>query len=159
MSDPEPRPPLYPATLIRRLNQIAVAQFTAAMGRAGLDLTPVQFCAMDALAAQPGVDQATLASLIGYDRATLGKVVERLELKEILHREVRAEDRRARSLHLTPQGVALLAKARPQVAALQPQILDGLSGSEKDELIRLLTKVTDRVEESDHEAPPMVRFG
>ncbi len=158
MSDPEPRPAPYPATLIRRLNQISVAQFTAAMGRAGLDLTPVQFCALDALSHQPGVDQATLAALIGYDRATLGKVVERLELKHAIRREIRPEDRRARSLHLTASGTALLQAARPQVVALQAQILEGLTAEEQKELIRLLTKATGAAEDCAHDAPPMMRI-
>lgn len=155
---PAPQPAPYPATLIRRLNQIAVAQFTTAMARAGIDLTPVQFCALEALARQPGVDQATLAALIGYDRATLGKVVERLELKQLVRREVRAEDRRARSLELTETGITLLAEARPRVEAMQPDILAGLSQSERRDLVRLLTKVTLAAEDNEHDAPPMARL-
>lgn len=61
-----------PGHLIRRLQQIAVALFAARMAEAGLDLTPVQYAALSTIHDNPGVDQATLAGLIAYDRVTLG---------------------------------------------------------------------------------------
>ncbi|WP_292685703.1 MarR family transcriptional regulator [Novosphingobium sp.] len=70
-----------PGHLIRRLQQQSTQVFAARMREAGFDITPVQFAAMDALAARPGIDQATLAQLIAYDRATIGGVVDRLEGK------------------------------------------------------------------------------
>jgi len=158
MPEPESEIAPLPATLIRRLNQISVARFAAAMSAARLDLTPVQYAALAALATNPGVDQATLAALIGYDRATLGKVVERLEAKSLLHREIRPEDRRARSLHLTRTGESLCASARPHVEGIQPEILAGLSTAEREELVRLLVKATRMAEHGDHDAPPMMRI-
>ncbi|OIQ31669.1 MAG: hypothetical protein BM562_07430 [Alphaproteobacteria bacterium MedPE-SWcel] len=146
---------LLPATLIRRLNQFAVARFMTRMAEAGLDLTPVQYSALAALHAHPGVDQATLAGLIGYDRATLGKVVGRLEAKALLQRQIPAHDRRARSLHLTPEGEALLADAQPLVELLQPEIFAGLNSAEKSRVINLLRKLVRSMERGDHDAPPM----
>ena len=142
MSDLELEIDTQPATLIRRLNQIAVARFTSTMSAAQLDLTPVQYAALAALKAHPGVDQATLATHVGYDRATLGKVVERLEAKTLLIREVDPRDRRARCLRITQNGAQLLSKVHPLVEALQPRILDGLTAAERKELIRLLGKAT-----------------
>ena len=46
---------------------------------AGFDLTPIQLAAMQALKVNPGIEQAKIATLIAYDRATIGGVVERLE--------------------------------------------------------------------------------
>lgn len=142
MSDTELEIDTQPATLIRRLNQIAVARFASVMAAAQLDLTPVQYAALSALTEHPGVDQATLATLVGYDRATLGKVVERLEAKSLLVREVDPRDRRARCLRITQEGDWLVSKAQPLVNALQPQILNGLNAAEREELIYLLKKVT-----------------
>ena len=62
--------------LIRRLHQISTQVFTKTLQEAGLDLTPVQFAAMDAIAASPGIDQAGVATRIAYDRATIGGVVD-----------------------------------------------------------------------------------
>ena len=128
--------------LIRRLHQISVAVFTDRMAREGLDLTPVQFAAMSILAEQPGLDQATLAGLIAYDRATLGGVVDRLEAKGLIDRRVSEKDRRARVLRLTAAGEALHAAAHPIAAELQHDILSGLTAEEREEMVRLLGKAT-----------------
>ena len=61
---------------------------------AGFDLTPIQLAAMQALKVNPGIEQAKIATLIAYDRATIGGVVERLEKKGYVTRAVSKLDRR-----------------------------------------------------------------
>lgn len=126
--------------LIRRLQQQSTQVFQAQMQTAGFDLTSVQFAALDAIALQPGMDQAGLAATIGFDRATIGGVVDRLELKGLVQRVVRPQDRRARMLHLTPQGQTQLAASRLVVEALQADILGPLSPSEQQVFMRLARK-------------------
>lgn len=131
-----------PGHLIRRLQQIAVAVFHAEVGAAGFDLTPVQFAALAQIDDKPGVDQATLASLIAYDRATIGGVVERLVQKELVTREVSELDRRARVLHVTDQGQDVLKRIRPAVDKAQELMLSGLDETEARTFMELLTKAT-----------------
>jgi len=57
-----------PGFLIRRLHQIHLALFAEECVAFGV--TPVQFSLLSVLAAQPGLDQATLAFAVGVDRAT-----------------------------------------------------------------------------------------
>lgn len=128
--------------LIRRLNQISVSVFAERMAREGFDFTPVQYAALSTVAANPGLDQATLAGLIAYDRATLGGVVDRLEQKALVKRSVSRADRRARELHLTAKGADMLALLKPIVADLQDDILMGLDEKEKLQMMRLLEKAT-----------------
>ncbi len=131
-----------PGHLIRRLNQISVALFAEQMAKAGLTLTPVQFAALVGIRAHPDVDQATLAGLVAYDRATLGKVIDRLESRDLVRRVTSASDRRAKTLRLTDAGEALLDVAAPHVRALQPGIMAGLNEAEQDVFLGLLTKIT-----------------
>ena len=131
-----------PGHQIRRLNQISVALFSEQMTRAGLNLTPVQFAALSAVEKHPGTDQATVAGLVAYDRATLGKVIDKLEDRGLMRRTTSPKDRRAKSLELTDAGQSLLAQARPLVVALQPDILAGLSDEEKETFMALMEKVT-----------------
>lgn len=126
--------------LIRRLHQQSTQVFQAQTQAAGFDLTSVQFAALDAIALQPGIDQATLASTIGFDRATIGGVVDRLETKGLVAREVSSTDRRARLLSLTPDGRRLLAACRPVVEALQDEILAPLTRSERASFLALAHK-------------------
>lgn len=117
--------------LIRRLHQQSTQVFQAQMQAAGFDLTSVQFAALDAIEQQPGIDQASLATTISFDRATIGGVIDRLEQKALVQRVVSAQDRRARLLSLTPEGEQLLAACRPVVEALQADILAPLTATER----------------------------
>ena len=131
-----------PGHLIRRLHQISVAQFMDRMAEEDIDLTPVQFSAMTAIRRHPGIDQASVAGLIAYDRATLGKVVDRLVDKGLVARRISAADRRAREVRLTSAGTALLDCVLPIVKAAQARFLSGLSAEERDQFIALLQKAT-----------------
>lgn len=143
-----------PGHLIRRLNQISVAVFTARMAEAGFDLTAVQFAALATVEADPGIDQATLAGLIAYDRVTIGGVVDRLVAKGLVDRQVSPRDRRARVLALSDAGRDTLDRARPVVAALQDDILFGLSEGERDTFIALLRKTIEAG--NDHSRAPFI---
>jgi MarR family transcriptional regulator, temperature-dependent positive regulator of motility len=126
--------------LIRRLQQQSAQVFQAQTQAAGFDLTSVQFAALDAIAEQPGIDQATLAATIGFDRATIGGVIERLENKGLLQRMVSEQDRRARLLTLTREGAKLLAACRPVVETLQADILAPLTAKERAAFLALAQK-------------------
>ena len=130
-----------PGHLIRRLNQISVAQFMDHISSGGLSLTPVQYAALCAIRDNPGIDQASVAGLIAYDRATLGKVIDRLDDKGLVQRKISKTDRRARELFLSSTGEALLAQAHPLVEAAQPDILAGLNAEEQEQLVTLMKKV------------------
>ncbi|PTV97348.1 MarR family transcriptional regulator [Rhodobacter aestuarii] len=133
-----------PGHLIRRMQQQAVATFTAETQAAGFDLTPVQFAALATLERKPGIEQATLAAAIAYDRVTIGGVVARLEARGLVERSVSKTDRRARNLQLTDRGAALLRTVWPAVRRAQDQMLDNLDAAERTQLIALLTKAIHR---------------
>lgn len=126
--------------LIRRLHQQSMLVFQTQTQAAGFDLTSVQFAALNAIALQPGIDQASLATAISFDRATIGGVIDRLERKGLVQRVVSAQDRRARQLHITPEGEQLLAACRPVVKALQADILAPLTPAERDVFLTLAHK-------------------
>jgi DNA-binding MarR family transcriptional regulator len=126
--------------LIRRLHQQSTQVFQAQMTAAGFDLTSVQFAALDAIAQQPGIDQASLAATISFDRATIGGVIDRLETKGLVRREISTQDRRARQLSLSREGQQLLSACRPVVEALQADILKPLSSAEEAAFIALAQK-------------------
>ena len=73
----------------------------------------------------------------------MGGVIDRLENKHLLTRQVSKIDRRARQLFLTDKGSQTLAALEPLVATLQDDILQGLDAKEKDQFFTLLEKVTD----------------
>ncbi|WP_239113488.1 MarR family winged helix-turn-helix transcriptional regulator [Shimia biformata] len=123
--------------LIRRLHQKSTQVFAARMQAEGIDLTPVQFAALDAIHANPGVDQAQVATLIAYDRATIGGVIDRLEKKSLIRREVSARDRRAREVRLSQAGQEVFDRVLPVVREVQDEILSGLDAGDRALFLRL----------------------
>ncbi len=126
--------------LIRRLHQVSAQVFQTRMQDAGFDLTPVQFSALDVINTHPGIDQASVAAMIAYDRATIGGVVDRLVKKGYLKRIISRRDRRARELALTDEGCVTFGAALPVVRALQTEILANLTDDERATLLALVRK-------------------
>ena len=127
--------------LIRRLHQQATQVFVQRTQAAGFDLTPVQFAALDAIHAHPATDQARLAEMIAYDRATIGGVIDRLVQKGWIHRIVSERDRRARELSLTDAGEQVRTALLPVVADLQNDILKPLEQGDRDLFLGLARQV------------------
>lgn len=133
---------LMPGHMIRRLQQIAVAIFLEDTAEFGI--TPVQFAALRGLAAHPGVDQRTLAALVGLDASTLGGVVDRLESRGCLMRRPSESDRRVKLLHLTPAGEQLMHHMADAVASAQRRILAPLSAAKQAQFMAMLGELVDK---------------
>ncbi len=127
--------------LIRRLHQQSTQIFVQRTQAAGYDLTPVQYAALEAIYENPGSDQKFVAELIGYDRATIGGVIERLEKKGWVRRVVSQEDRRARELSLTAKGNSIRSSLQPIVQELQKEILLPLGEADQELMINLARQV------------------
>lgn len=128
-----------PGHLIRRMQQIAVAIFMEEC--AGFDLTPVQYAALVAIRAHPGIDATRLSALVAFDRSTLGSVIGRLEAKDFIRRRPSPEDSRVKLLSLSERGEKTLAAAESAVERAQERIVAPLRPPEQKKLIQLLTQL------------------
>lgn len=145
---PKPRPPsglstsLYdrPGFMIRRAHQIAVSVFMEETAEHGV--TPTQFGILDLLHQRPGVDQITLARLLGLDRSTTGMVVKSLETAGFVIRITDSNDKRRRTLELTAEGQGLLERLRTPAASAVETLLHPLSERERKVFLKLLGKLT-----------------
>lgn len=142
-----------PGHLARRFQQIAVSLFHAQTAAHGFDLTPVQYAALVAVRARPGIDQISLAGLIAQDRTTITGVIDRLARKDLVERRISETDRRARTLLITPAGLQLLEDIEPAVEATQTELLSGLTEAEGKQLRTLLVKAIDAL--NDRSRAPM----
>src|SRR5882757_6700902 len=91
-----------PGFLIRRAHQIAVSIFMEETGELGI--TNRQYGILVLLKRQPGIDQITVAKLLGLDRSTTGMVLTKLEQDGLVSRYVGDRDRRRLLLKLTRAG-------------------------------------------------------
>ena len=128
-----------PGFLLRRAHQVAVAIFAQEVGR--IALTPPQHNVLSAIAARPGCHQTELSKIVGYDRATVGAVLAGLESRDLVKRDGSLEDRRLKTLTLTPLGKKLLRASTAAMERINARILEPLHSRDRALFIELLSKI------------------
>ncbi len=127
-----------PGFLFRRAGQLVsniAEQETAKIG-----LTAPQHVCLIALDRCAALDQISLGKALGMDRATVGEVIRRLEMRGLVERASDAQDARRKIVALTSEGRQLVVAAEEAAHNVSELILAGLSVVERKQLIRLLSK-------------------
>jgi len=138
---PGPVPPGHrvPSFLAFRFHQLCIGIMSEVLAPDGLKGS--EYGALTTLDAEPGLDQQSLAARLGIDKVSAGQLVDRLERRGLVDRRLHPTDRRARILHLTPEGLALRRRIQPTALAAQERILAPLRPEERLPLIDLLTRL------------------
>lgn len=130
-----------PGHSARRVHQLSVALFVEEVGELGL--TPVQYSSLQTICHLPGIDQKTLAMTIGYDTSTIAGVIDRLEARGLVVRNVSPTDRRVRLVTPTPKGLETLEAVVPRMLKSQERFLEPLTKAERKEFMRLMQVLID----------------
>ena len=106
-----------------------------------LGLTRSQWLVINRLHRRPGATQSELAEMLEVEKATAGRMVDRMEKKGWVVRRADAGDRRVNRLHLTPE--ALLIQVR--LARIADRTVDDalalLSPRERDQFSEWMRRV------------------
>jgi DNA-binding MarR family transcriptional regulator len=142
MSQHNPLEELYrrPGFMIRRVHQIAVALFIEETGKLGV--TNRQYGILFVLNHRPGIDQISVANLLGLDRSTTGMVLKKLEQDGLVVRSIGAHDRRRHNLRLTAAGEKLLSALAEPARKAKNRVLSAFTPREKKLFLALLDKFT-----------------
>jgi MarR family transcriptional regulator, lower aerobic nicotinate degradation pathway regulator len=127
-----------PGFMIRRAHQIAVSLFLEETGALGI--TNRQYGILFALKHRPGIDQISVARLLGLDRSTTGMVIKTLENAGLIARAVGARDRRRSSLSLTRAGARMLDRLAEPARRAQARVLSCFTPAERAQFLALLEK-------------------
>jgi len=127
-----------PGFMIRRVHQIAVALFIEETGKLGV--TNRQYGILFVLQHRPGIDQISVANLLGLDRSTTAMVLKKLEQDGLVVRSVDAHDRRRHSLHLTSPGEKLLSRLAEPARKARARVLSAFTPHEQALFLQLLDK-------------------
>lgn len=96
----------------------------------GEDVTPEQWAVLIRLWEQDGRTQSELSDATFRDRPTMSRILDGMQDRELLEREVDPNDSRVRIVRLTRRGRALQKKLVPVVQGLVERIVEGID--EKD---------------------------
>jgi DNA-binding MarR family transcriptional regulator len=128
-----------PGFMLRRAHQVAVSVFLEETAELGV--TTTQYGVLYLLGKRGGLDQASVARLLGLDRSTTALVVRKLESRGLVERSVDAADRRRHCLVLTEEGAGVLQQLRTHAAAARARLLQPLDETEQAALLGLLGKL------------------
>jgi DNA-binding MarR family transcriptional regulator len=124
---------------LRRAHLTVFQRFAADFARH--DISAPQYGTLILIDANPGISQSAVAEALRFDRSTLVQIIDRLEKRGLVVREVAAHDRRSHALRLTADGRALLAKLVAVGAKHERAIAAALTAAEREALVALLEKV------------------
>ena len=112
------------------------------------DLTPQQYNVLRILrgAGTEGIPTLTIAERMVEQTPGITRLIDRLEAKDLVHRERCPEDRRLVRCQITRQGLRLLEKLDAPVEAIDHEGLGMLSKAEQRQLVDLLERIVQGLE-------------
>jgi len=112
-----------------------------------LGLTRSQWLVLSRLHRRPGASQSALAEMLEVDRASAGRMLDRMEKKGWVVRRSDLADRRINRLHLTPEARRIHGEMWKIAEGTVEDGLGDLTDVERVELQRLLARVKLRLQE------------
>jgi DNA-binding MarR family transcriptional regulator len=137
---PAPDPPVteFAGQLLFRLWRASHVRVADALGSVGL--TPALFALLNVIGAREGAIQQELGAALNIDRSTMVSLIDQLEDAGLAKRRPSERDRRAREIAITAKGRRLLQRARELISQTEDEVLGGLTGKERSDLLALLRR-------------------
>ena len=110
-----------------------------------MGVTRTQWLALTRLHRRAGANQSELAEMMEIEKATAGRIIDRLEDHGWVERRADPGDRRVNRMHLTVEGRRLHATLAPIAEATVADALAGLSSADQKRLVGLLESVKSRL--------------
>ncbi|MEU1148093.1 MarR family winged helix-turn-helix transcriptional regulator [Streptomyces sp. NPDC005863] len=146
----------HPGHLARRLQQAHHLLWNAMVSE---EITSPQYAVLNALVAEPGLDQRTVGERVGLDRSTIAEVVARLIRRDLLDKVRDARDGRRFLLHLTDEGLRTHRRLTVRTARMNQVLLAPLSTAERSVFLDLIQRVADAAEDLRNPATPTAAVG
>jgi len=126
----------YSITDVGRLLRTVFERRVRAVG-----LTRAQWLVIARVHRRPGLSQSEVADLLEIEKASAGRLIDRMEAKGWLRRRADASDRRVNRLHLSAEANRLHAAIWPIAEATVDEALGDLTAKERRALTGLMTRV------------------
>ncbi|MDP9685411.1 DNA-binding MarR family transcriptional regulator [Streptomyces griseoviridis] len=144
----------HPGHLARRLQQAHWLLWNTMVSE---EITSPQFAVLNALVAQPGLDQRTVGERVGLDRSTIAEVITRLSRRGLLDKVRDPQDGRRSLLRPTEEGTRVHRKLTVRTARMNQVFLAPLSAEEQGLFFDLVQRVADAAEGLRNPAEPAAR--
>ncbi|MGC7871318.1 MarR family winged helix-turn-helix transcriptional regulator [Desulfosporosinus sp. SYSU MS00001] len=110
------------------------------------NITPEQWSVLNCLWAQEGLTPKELADIIFKDKPNTNRILEKLQMKDLIVRKPHPVDKRAYQIFLTNSGWALRDQLIPKAMQLLEEATMGIENKKAAELIKLLNQIYDNLD-------------
>jgi DNA-binding MarR family transcriptional regulator len=122
---------------------------TNLMQAEGIRITPSQTGVLFLLKQKDGRTMTELSQLLGADNSSMTGLIDRLEKSGFVRRLASPEDRRALRIHITPDGVEEIVKARAVIRRVNDEIKAGHSEEEIAAFAKILGSFSSKFNRND----------
>ncbi len=119
----------------------AVSNLIGGAYHARFSISVWQWRVLCTLGAEGAMTAQDIVKMSAMDKVTVSRAIQSLRKRGLVHRVKSETDARAFDLHLTRQGHITYQEIAPVALDYQNQILDGLSASERRQLLSLLMRI------------------
>ena len=110
----------------------------------GVKVPPAQAGILFLLEERDGQTMSELSQVLSIDNSTITGLVDRLQKSGFVNRMASSKDRRISRIHLTPQGVEEIDRAKSVINKVNEEIKSGFSPQEMDTFKRILKSFFER---------------
>ncbi|WP_088228313.1 MarR family transcriptional regulator [Desulfosporosinus sp. FKB] len=110
------------------------------------NVTPEQWSVLNCLWAQEGLTPKELADIIFKDKPNTNRILEKLQMKNLIVRKPHPVDKRAYQIFLTNSGWALRDELIPKARQLLEEATLGIEKQKAADLIKLLNQIYDNLD-------------
>jgi DNA-binding MarR family transcriptional regulator len=122
-------------------------------------MTRAQWVILARLSRQPGLSQNEMAAICEVEPITVGRLIDRLEMRGLVERRADPSDRRIRRLHLLPAAQPILDEIARYREELTEVILSGMEAGVRDQLADALLLIKNNLTAEPADAPRLAAGG
>src|SRR5580698_9998409 len=146
-----------PLILLHDVARIMRTRFDQRARASGM--TREQWIILARLNRQPGLSQNEMAAICEVEPITVGRLIDRLEMRGLVERRSDPADRRIRRLHLLPAAQPILDEIARYRDELTEVILEGMEGPAREQLADALLQIKNNLTAEPADAPRLAAGG
>lgn len=104
-------------------------------------MTRAQWVILARVSAKSGLSQNELASLLEVEPISVGRLIDRLEARQLVERRADPADRRIHRLHLLPAAQPILDEISIAREVLGSELLDGVEAAARTQVVDALLRM------------------
>jgi DNA-binding MarR family transcriptional regulator len=94
---------------------------------------------------QEGINQEELSRVLGFDKTTTTRALNKLEEKELIYRKKDELDKRSKNIYLTNKALQIKTEVQKLSKEWNEKLFEGFSDLEKEQMNSFLMRIVDNV--------------